>query len=747
MNSELLNKIKAYLSEKPNRNFKNLKKDTFIKVFGLENYNILTEATNFLEEKETFSLHVRCFVAGMTEYPKCDTCRKNTKFDGNKWGKTCSKKCNLLSPSRLQKTAETNIRKYGTSEYFASSDSRKKIESTNIKKYNNTNYLASDTYIDNIKDYNINTIPSQYRKTYYNLIKNTVIPLFEYEETFPILNNIYNWECITCRYHYSSDMKNYNHLFCPKCVCNDNSSSIKDRDNYLRDSIVSYINKEYSGSYRFLKSKMFIQIFGLYSYLRILEKTEKICKKENPFSLIVKSFIDEIYEIPICELNGCDNLVKHNSNYGWQKYCSYACNAKSEERMNRLFGSNNYFAKPENIIKINNNNLSKYGVVRYSQTEEYKNRLKSGDIIRNANPQKVSLTRMMNHYNSIDSKFTKIKKLFSFEEYKEYGSSTYYRYKWLCNVCDHKFEWWLNMGCEPICPQCKPKGTKHEVLIKNLLNKYNIPYIFRDRKVLQNGQEIDIYIPSKKLGIEINGLYYHTDTRLPKSYHYDKMIAMQNNGNDLIHIFGDELLRKEKIVLNKLKYRLGLVNRSIGARECIVKEIDNKTKTKFLKKYHIQGDVNASIKLGLFYKNKLVAVMTFGEPRSGIGSNKHEENTYELIRFCTIFNFNISGAASKILKYFKDNYKWSKIYSYADRRWSNGKVYEKIGFKLTGSRKYNYWYTKNHTERLHRSGFRKDERRIKLENHNPNISELEDMKNNGYEVVWDCGTLTYTIIN
>jgi hypothetical protein len=747
MDRELVNKILSYLDEKPNRTFKNLKKDSFIKVFGIENYTRIIEFTNFLNDSETFSLRVRCFVDGMTEYPKCDTCNKNTKFDGRKWGKTCSTKCKLKSPSRLEKTAITNTKRYGTSEYFASADSRNKIEATNLQKYNSTNYFSSDSYKESVIDFDYDTIPLEYRKLYYNNIKDISIPLFEYDDNFPKLDIVYNWECADCGHVYNSKINNHNHLFCPECGADKTESSIKNIDDEIRKRISDYIQEVYDGSYRFFKYKMFIQIFGADVYLRVLEKTENIWKSNNSFTSIIRSFVEGIENIPKCALDNCKKTVIFNSNYGWQKYCSYECSANSKERLNRLSGNNNYFSNPDNISRIRRNNISKYGVENYTQSEEYKNRLNSGDIIRNPNPEKVSLSRMLNHYNTIDSKFTKIKKLFTFDEYKSHGSSTYYRYKWECKICDHKFEWWLNMGCEPICPKCKPKGTKHEVLIKNLLDNYNIPYIFRDRKVLGNGQEIDIYIPSKKLGIEINGLYYHTDNRVPKTYHYDKMILMQNTGNDLIHIFGDEILRKENIVLNKLKYRLGLIKRNIGARECVVKEIDNKTKSRFLNKYHLQGDVNASIKLGLFYKNRLVAVMTFGEPRSGIGSNKHPENSYELIRFCTIFNFNISGAGGKLLNYFKNNYKWKKIYSYADRRWSTGDVYEKLGFKLTASRNYNYWYTKNHTERLHRSGFRKEERSYKLENHNPNISELDDMKNNGYEVVWDCGTLTYTMLN
>lgn len=747
MNNELVRKIKTYLTEKPNRSYRNLKPNSFINAFGSENFKLILDSTNFLDSSETFSLRVRCFVDGMIEYPKCDTCGKNTKFDGSKWGKTCSKKCNLLSPIRLKKTAETNLNKYGSTEYFASSDSRKKIEETNIKKYNSKIYLNSDTHKELMVDYDLYTISLESRKNYYESLKTHITPTFDYEDDFPNLDKIYSWECNDCGFFYNSNMKNYNHLFCPECGSDKTESAILEKDDFIKEDILEFINNEYDGSYRFLKYKMFIENLGVGSYIRILEKTNKIPRNEYPFSTIVRSFVDDIFEIPKCSLETCNNFVVFNTNYGWQKYCSSLCNANSEYRLNKMCGFNNYFSNPNNISRIKDYNIKKYGVENYTQTEEYRNRLRTGDIKRNPNPEKVSLSRMTNHYNNIDSKFKKIRKLFSFEEYRMHGSKSYHRYKWSCNVCEHEFEWWMNMGCEPICPKCKPKGTKHEILIKSLLDNYKIPHIFRDRKVLGNGQEIDIYIPSKKLGIEINGLYYHTDQRVPKTYHYEKTELMRNSGNDLIHIFGDELLRKEKIVINKLKYKLGLIKKNIGARKCEIREIDNKTKTKFLNKYHIQGDTNASIKLGLFYKNRLVSVMTFGEPRSGIGSNKNPDHSYELIRFCTVFNFNINGAASKLISYFKNNYNWFKIYSYADRRWSNGDVYEKTGFKLTASRKYNYWYTKNHTERLHRSGFRKEERRIKLENHNPDLSELEDMKNNGYDVVWDCGTLTYTILN
>ena len=43
-------------------------------------------------------------------------------------------------------------------------------------------------------------------------------------------------------------------------------------------------------------------------------------------------------------------------------------------------------------------------------------------------------------------------------------------------------------------------------------------------------------------------------------------------------------------------------------RKCEIIEIDTKCKNKFLNKYHIQGVDKSSVKLGAFYKGRLVAV-------------------------------------------------------------------------------------------------------------------------------------------
>jgi hypothetical protein len=265
---------------------------------------------------------------------------------------------------------------------------------------------------------------------------------------------------------------------------------------------------------------------------------------------------------------------------------------------------------------------------------------------------------------------------------------------------------------------------------------------FKPFKDVDNFKELDIFLPDKNIAIEYNGLYWHSDaTGTDKNYHLDKTKLCETKEIRLIHIFEDEWLFKQSIVKSRIKHILGLVKYSIGARECEIKEIDTKIKTKFLNKYHIQGEDKSEVKLGAFYKNRLIGVMTFGKLRKALGQ-KHEIGSYELIRFCTIGSFNFSGLASRFLHYFETKYAPKQILSYADRRWSNGNLYKQLGFVFGKYSDPSYWYF-NGMKRYHRFNFRKNVLKDKLDIFDPNLTEVENMTNNKWHRIWDCGNYVF----
>jgi hypothetical protein len=130
--------------------------------------------------------------------------------------------------------------------------------------------------------------------------------------------------------------------------------------------------------------------------------------------------------------------------------------------------------------------------------------------------------------------------------------------------------------------------------------------------------------------------------------------------------------------------------------------------------------------------------MTFGKSRF------NKKYKYELLRFCNKLGYHIPGSASKLLKYFERNYKPKSLISYADRRWSRGNVYEKLGFKMIGKSKPNYWYFKLTSNiRYSRINFQKHKLKDILEKFDETLSESENMKLNGYNRIYDCGNLVY----
>lgn len=269
-------------------------------------------------------------------------------------------------------------------------------------------------------------------------------------------------------------------------------------------------------------------------------------------------------------------------------------------------------------------------------------------------------------------------------------------------------------------------------------------YIFNNRKLVK-GFEIDVYIPSHNLAIEFNGNRYHSElmgkTRL---YHLYKTEECEKQNIQLIHIFEDEWKNKKDIIKSKIKNQLNQNDNKIYARKCVIKEINNFEKNKFLNENHIQGEDKSKIKLGLFHNNELVSLITFGNLRKITGHNS-KENHYELIRFCTKLNFNIIGGFSKLLKYFIKNYNPKEILSYADRRWSKGKLYENNNFKFISNTPPNYWYMKYYKSREHRYKYRKSELNKILPIFDASISEWENMKLNKYDRIWDCGSKKYIL--
>lgn len=276
-------------------------------------------------------------------------------------------------------------------------------------------------------------------------------------------------------------------------------------------------------------------------------------------------------------------------------------------------------------------------------------------------------------------------------------------------------------------------GFQAEVVsfLKTLLAESDITI---NTRRLIHPMEIDIYIPTKNIAIECNGTYWHSELNgRGKEYHLNKSKLLADKGIHLIHVWEHEWNTRQLLVQSRLRTKLGH-SKTIYARKCTIAEVSKQDKDSFLSLNHIQGTCISSVQLGLFYDGVLTSLMTFGKSR-------YDKNIeWELLRYCTLQNITVVGGASKLLKKFVQLYSPKTMVSYSAKEWNSGNLYNKLGFTLISSSPPAYYYTNDYVNFSNRVSFQKHKLRDILTKFDPDKTEWENMKDNGYDRIWDCGT-------
>jgi hypothetical protein len=467
--------------------------------------------------------------------------------------------------------------------------------------------------------------------------------------------------------------------------------------------------------------------------------------------LLGRNFDSDLREIRQCVFCNTDFEVKKKN---IKKLCSNECRKKwnliesnklnritlGKEKLIKTYGVDSVFKLKDFKDGVKNVFLSKYGVTNPMFKTEFVENLKT--TLREK--QLINLLPKLNLFG--------LKLLDDYSKNK--NGKTSISYKFECLKCNSIFSSTvLGSGKIPICRKCNPllNSSNLEIGVREFMDDNSLNYILNDRKTL-NGLEIDLLIPSNKIGLEINGNYYHSERygQKNKLYHLNKTELGYTKNIKIIHIFEDEIIYKKDIVLSRLRNLLNLNTNKIYARKCELKTVDKKESTIFLNENHIQGNCVDKYRFGLYYNGELVSLITFGNERMALGG-AFKSNVFELVRFCNKLNTNVVGGFSKLLKHFSLTYKPTKLITYADIRWSGldykNTVYFKNGFTFIKNTPPNYWYLKvgEFNNRFHRFNFRKDV--LIKEGFDNNLTENEIMTIKGYDRIWDCGTMKFELIN
>lgn len=287
-------------------------------------------------------------------------------------------------------------------------------------------------------------------------------------------------------------------------------------------------------------------------------------------------------------------------------------------------------------------------------------------------------------------------------------------------------------GCG--CPRCSCNISTNEVklieYIASLIGKENIKT--KEHKILER-KEIDIFIPTHNLGFEFDGLYWHSEAKnKDKNYHLNKTNLAESKGIQLVHIFEDEWVKHETAVKNKVKELLHCnAQEVINIEDCNIKQIEKNEAKEFLEEYSVKGFVASSLFYGVFYKDKLVYVMSFLKQGKKWLINDFASNGKYCVDCIEKVMFN---------QFFSENNP-QEVEMFLDRRWYTKKknICNELGFSFVSEIKPSFTYKHNQIREAKTSY----EKIFTKEKKETGMTDDEIKEALRKLRVWDCGKLKY----
>ncbi len=432
---------------------------------------------------------------------------------------------------------------------------------------------------------------------------------------------------------------------------------------------------------------------------------------------------------------------------------------RTAETCMRNFGETNPMKCETVRDKVEQTNIDKYGYSCIFSSPEFRDKIRGTLVERYGVPNFTESCEYTHRVMKDPSKFEEFAEFDT--DPKSYIQSHYYTKPSLSELSRD-----LGVGTEAISLRVCRNGCQdlvgyvysmmerevYEFLIENLSECQ----IIRNTKQIISPYELDIYIPEYNFAIECNPASTHNSTidtwdssRSPMPYNYHKMKTdmCEEQRIFLFHIFGYDWMWHKDVVQSMILNVLGKCPSKLYARNCDIRHVNSKDASAFLNANHRQGAAGSSTKLGLYYDNELVSLMTFSKMRNTIGTGSEDlSDCYELVRFCSKINTSVVGGASKLFKYFIKTYHPTRIRSFSDRAHTKGSLYQTLGFKELRRSDPGYVWVNLYNDRpYHRYNAQKQNIQEFLQDDSIDLSktEREIMSSHGFVQVFDSGTITW----
>jgi hypothetical protein len=529
--------------------------------------------------------------------------------------------------------------------------------------------------------------------------------------------------------------------------CGKNSSITKNKTKTTK--LEKYGDAGYTNKEKAVATK--VERYGSTSYNNRVKAKETCLEKygcENPFqNEEIKEKIKSKHlenfgiEYPSQSKTVQEKIITtYQERYGVNWICSsVAIQEKSTQTKLERYGSENY----NNREQAKETCLEKYGCENPQQNTKIRNKTKYTNL-KNYGEEYPSQSKQVKEKFKRTSRikyFNSLMKLLAMRNITYEGTEEDYieneEHVFNCPIHGN-FKTKETSNQKINCPHCYTgyNGVSNsEKQIAEFLSQY-INLETSNRTVL-SGKELDIYIPEKKLAIEFDGLYWHSNLFKDKNYHLQKTLECQEKGIQLLHIFESEWLNKRPVVESVLLAKLGIFQKRLYGRKCEVKIVSQETYREFTELNHLQGYVRASLVLGLFHEDELVEICSFGKSR-------FKKNEMELLRHCSLLNTQIVGGFSKLIKQWKVLNNNVTLSTYCDLRYSTGMSYLASGWQHIGTSAPNYFYISG-THLENRIKYQKHKLSKQLDQFDISLTEQENMSINGFTWIYDCGNLKFKI--
>lgn len=283
------------------------------------------------------------------------------------------------------------------------------------------------------------------------------------------------------------------------------------------------------------------------------------------------------------------------------------------------------------------------------------------------------------------------------------------------------------------CFLCSPRETAGHLELLEFVRRLAPDALSNDRTVI-SPLELDIVVPSARLAVEFNGLYWHCEAHRGRAYHEDKTHQAREAGYRLVHVFEDEWRDRRPIVESMLRYRLRGAERSVGARKCRLVEVERRGREAFFQANHIDGDVKSTAAWGLFLGEELLACLSVRRPL-----HRRWARRLEVARFAVLSGCSVPGALSRLSSAALQESRsrgLEGLMSYVDTRYGDGSGYLASGYTLHSRTGPTFWWT-DFNRRLNRFQFRADSQR--------GLAEEEVAALAGVTKIWGCDQLVVTL--